>query len=70
MVLTHLPQGKREPLVKSSPSHAGDDVEAISQELEAQGQPSIADLGRIQVRGTLSWWRLHRKRKNILAKLG
>lgn len=51
-------------------AHDGDDKEAIEAELKASNLPSLAKLGEIQAKGTLSWWKLHRKRKKLIAKLG
>lgn len=50
---------------------AGDreDKEAIDRALADQGLPSLEELGKIQLQGTASWWRLHRDKKKLEAKL-
>ncbi|OUE28292.1 hypothetical protein [Clavibacter michiganensis] len=46
-----------------------DDRAAVDRQLAEAGLPGLAELGRIQVRHSLSWWRLHRRRRRILARL-
>ncbi|PHP52852.1 hypothetical protein BW737_006820 [Actinomyces ruminis] len=45
------------------------DEDSASRELERMGLPSLQELGLLQVRHTLSWWRLHRKRKILIRRL-
>jgi hypothetical protein len=47
----------------------GDDKAEIQRELAENGLPSLAALGVIQLRGTASWWRLHRKRNSLFRKI-
>ncbi len=44
--------------------------DAVELELKQRGLPSLMELGRIQLKQTLSWGRLHRERKKLLAKIG
>ena len=46
-----------------------DDKELVERELAAQGLPGLAELGRIQLRSSYSWWNLHRQRNKVLKKL-
>ena len=39
-------------------------------ELERLGLPSLDDVGKIQAKHTASWWRLHRRRRNLTKRLG
>lgn len=51
--------------------HLGkDNQEAIAQELRERDLPGLDDLGRLQLRTTFSWWRLHRGRRKLLKRLG
>lgn len=45
----------------------GKDEAAISRELKENGLPDLAELGKVQLSGSGSWWKLHRK-KNKLEK--
>lgn len=45
------------------------DTEEVSRELADQNLPSLEELGKIQVNGTVSWWKLHRKRNNLVKKI-
>ena len=44
--------------------------EEISQELRERGLPSLEELGRIQLKTTVSWWKLHHDRRRLRKKLG
>ncbi|MBD5380304.1 hypothetical protein ACR8AL_00470 [Clavibacter sepedonicus] len=46
-----------------------DDRASVEARLADADLPGLAELGRIQVRHSLSWWRLHRRRRRILARL-
>ncbi|WP_308726758.1 hypothetical protein [Clavibacter sp. VKM Ac-2542] len=46
-----------------------DDKAAVEARLAEEGLPGLAELGKIQVRHSVSWWRLHRRRRRILARL-
>ncbi|KZC94060.1 MULTISPECIES: hypothetical protein [Clavibacter] len=46
-----------------------DDKAAVEARLAEEGLPGLAELGKIQVRHSVSWWRLHRRRRKILARL-
>jgi hypothetical protein len=43
--------------------------EQVAAALAERGLPSLAELGRIHVAGTTSWWRLHRARRAIEKKM-
>ncbi|WP_316298904.1 hypothetical protein [Clavibacter michiganensis] len=47
----------------------GDDKAGVEARLAEERLPDLAELGRIQVRHSISWWRLHRRRRRILARL-
>ncbi len=47
----------------------GDDKAGVEARLAEERLPDLAELGRIQVRHSVSWWRLHRRRRRILARL-
>ena len=46
-----------------------DDKAAVEARLAEEGLPGLAELGKIQVRHSVSWWRQHRRRRKILARL-
>lgn len=49
------------------------DKELVEQKLAEQDLPDLAEIGLIQVRNSVSWWKLHRQRNKIadqLEKLG
>lgn len=46
-----------------------DDVEPIARELKERGLPSLDELGKLQLRHSLSWSRLHKKQRKIRQKL-
>lgn len=46
-----------------------DDKDALEKELAAHDLPSLEELGRIQIKHTFSWWKLHRDRKKLVGKL-
>lgn len=50
--------------------HRPGDNDAIAAELERLGLPSLDDVGKIQAKHTASWWRLHRRRRNLTKRLG
>ncbi|MEJ1191780.1 hypothetical protein [Pseudarthrobacter sp. CCNWLW207] len=50
-------------------ARANKDTEEVSRELADQNLPSLEELGKIQVNGTVSWWKLHRKRNNLVKKI-
>ncbi|MGY1751457.1 hypothetical protein [Modestobacter sp. SYSU DS0511] len=41
----------------------------IDAALAADGLPSATDLGRAQVAGTWSWWKLHRRRTQLQKRI-
>lgn len=41
----------------------------MSRELADQNLPSLEELGKLQVDSTISWWKLHRKRNNLVKKI-
>ena len=41
------------------------DQAAISRELAENGLPDLAELGKVQVAGSASWWMLHRKKTTL-----
>ena len=45
------------------------DTEKVSKELADQNLPSLEELGKVQVDSTMSWWKLHRKRNNLVKKI-
>ena len=50
-------------------AYGRNDKELVERELAAQGLPGLADLGRIQVRSSYSWWKLHRQRNTVVKSL-
>ena len=50
-------------------AHSRDDKKLVERELAAQGLPGLAELGRIQVRSSYSWWKLHRQRNAIVKRI-
>ncbi len=42
----------------------------IDRRLADDGLPSTEELGRLQVAGTWSWWRLHRKKRTLERRIG
>lgn len=44
-------------------------TEKVSKELADQNLPSLEELGKVQVDSTMSWWKLHRKRNNLVKKI-
>jgi hypothetical protein len=50
--------------------HGKEQQDAIAQELRDRDLPALEELGRLQVRGSFSWWKLHRDRRALLKKLG
>ena len=44
-------------------------VAEVDQALEANALPSVVELGRTQVAGLWSWWRLHRRRRKLEQRL-
>jgi hypothetical protein len=45
------------------------DAADIDQQLADQGLPSVEELGRVQVAGSWSWWKLHRRRRKLERKI-
>lgn len=45
------------------------DKEAITRELSARGLPTLEELGKMQVKHGYAWWKLHRRRRRLLAKI-
>lgn len=41
----------------------------IEKKLIEQQLPALEELGRIQLKGSFSWWALHRKQRKILQRL-
>lgn len=50
-------------------AHDAADKQEVERQLAEAGLPDLAELGRIQVSGTMSWWRLHRKKTKLEAKI-
>jgi hypothetical protein len=50
--------------------HGKEHRDAISLELHERNLPSLDELGRLQLRTSFRWWRLHRSRRSLLKKLG
>jgi len=49
-------------LIRRSRARSADDVD---RELVDGGLPGAAELGRAQLSGTWSWWRLHRRKRAL-----
>ena len=49
--------------------HGSGDAAVTDEALAAEGLPSVEELGRAQVSGTWSWWRLHRRRRHLEARI-
>lgn len=47
----------------------GDDKELVEQKLADEDLPNLAEVGLIQVRNSVSWWKLHRERNKVADKL-
>lgn len=47
----------------------GEGKEKISSILTERGLPSLEELGRVQLRNTTRWWRLHRQKKRLTRQL-
>jgi hypothetical protein len=45
------------------------DKDVVSARLAEEGLPDMVELGLITARHTVSWWKLHRDRRKILAAL-
>ena len=43
---------------------------AVDRELADNGLPSAVELGRVHVAGTWTWWKLHRRRRQLQRKIG
>ncbi|MBB5639899.1 hypothetical protein [Cryobacterium roopkundense] len=50
-------------------ANTGQDAEVVSRELAERNLPTLEEIGKIQVRGTVSWWSLHRDRKKLVEKV-
>lgn len=46
-----------------------DDKEMVNKTLRDEGLPDLAELGRVQVRYSFSWWKLHQQRIKLVQKL-
>lgn len=65
------------PLASPPIRHAQDIVEhdkskdqaTIGRELAENGLPDLAELGKVQVSGSGSWWKLHRKKNKLEAEI-
>lgn len=64
--LASEPVTRAHALIESTNS---DEKELVNKKLEDAGLPDLAELGKIQVRHSLSWWKLHRERNKIARKL-
>jgi hypothetical protein len=42
---------------------------AVDRELAERGLPDATALGRAQVSGSWSWWRLHRRRRQLVRRI-
>jgi hypothetical protein len=45
-----------------------DNKELLERELAEQELPDLEELGRIQLRGSASWWKLHRDRNRVVKR--
>ena len=45
------------------------DAAEIERQLAARGLPGVEELGRAQVTGSWSWWRLHRRRRQLVRRI-
>jgi hypothetical protein len=57
-------------IIENSPSR---DVRGVDRELARRGLPGLGELGGTQVAGTWSWWKLHRRKRQLekgLQRLG
>lgn len=45
------------------------DKELLNRKLMDEGLPNLAEIGKVQLRHSLSWWKLHRARNRIVGKL-
>jgi len=50
-------------------ANTGQDAEVVSRELAERNLPTLEEIGIIQARGTVTWWRLHRDRSKLIAKV-
>jgi hypothetical protein len=46
-------------------SRGSRDAAAVDEDLQAQGLPSVSELGKVQASGTWGWWRLHRRKMTL-----
>lgn len=49
--------------------HGEENKEIIQQRLAEQNLPSLDEVGRLTAKHTFSWWKLHRARKKLIAKI-
>ena len=49
--------------------HGKEHKDAISLELRERNLPSLDELGRLQLKTSFRWWRLHRNRRSLRKKL-
>lgn len=46
-----------------------DGKDLVERELAENDPPGLEELGKIQLRGTASWWKLHRERNKVAKKI-
>ena len=49
--------------------HKARGAAAVDRELAGKGLPGAVELGKVYVAGTWSWWRLHRRRRQLQREL-
>lgn len=49
--------------------HGEENKEIIQQRLAEQNPPSLDEMGRLTANHAPSWWKLHRARKKVIAKI-
>lgn len=45
------------------------DAAEIERQLADRGLPDAEELGRVQVAGSWSWWKLHRRRRKLVRRI-
>jgi hypothetical protein len=45
------------------------DAAEVDKDLDAQGLPSVTELGKVQASSTWSWWKLHRRKMKLEKKI-
>ena len=61
------------PRIRAAPEIVGEarsrDAAEIERQLADRGLPGAEELGRAQVAGTWSWWKLHRSRRRLVRRM-